>query len=202
MAVTKLCGVLPLPSFYLNLREAGVGNEGPFRTWELPLAAFLGVCGWVACLVLYLIMMGHADNEGYGPLSALLLTNIVLHCATLAGVLVDAYGFSGSSILLQTLIQAMGSYITFSLAGIGGFWLLLSSTNSNGFVNQVGSRSPRSVSPAHPIPSCSAYSSRTSTRAPRRSCWGRACCDPARPPGRLSFAVRVCNQLDFPCQKL
>ena len=112
--------------FYSVLRSALSEDQ-----MELNIAIGVGILGFFACLVLYIVMYTHALANDTGPLDALLLTNIVLHVATGVLVLIDARMYVGSSILLQTIIQSMGSYITFSLAGVGGFWIYMNTEHDN-----------------------------------------------------------------------
>jgi len=121
-------------NFYERLREAGVGDQDP---GGLVTAVVLGALGYFGCLALYIVMRVQAENLGHGPLGALLTTDIVLHGVVGILVLVDAYGYSGSSYLLQTCIQGMGSYITFSLAAFGGFYLYTNHTTDNAELSEL-----------------------------------------------------------------
>lgn len=112
--------------FYSVLRSALSEDR-----MELNLAMGFGLLGFFACLVLYIVMYTHALANDTGPLDALLLTNIVLHVATGVLVFIDARMYVGSSIILQTIIQSMGSYITFSLASVGGFWIYVNTEHDN-----------------------------------------------------------------------
>mgnify|MGYP004097177759 CR=1 FL=1 len=120
--------------FYERLRKAGVGDQDP---GGLVPAIVFGFLGYFGCLAFYITMRIQAQNLGHGPLGALLTIDIVLHGVVGALVLVDALAFAGASYLLQTCIQGMGSFITFSLACFGGFYLYTNHATNNAELTEL-----------------------------------------------------------------
>ena len=121
-------------TFYERLQIAKVGR---YDLCGLRLPAVAGFALYFACLTLYIVARAQAEHLGHGPLGALITVNIVLHAVTGMLVLLDSVGYVGASVLLQTMIQGMATYITFSLASFGGFYLYRNDVTDNGELTEL-----------------------------------------------------------------